>query len=38
MKPIKTHKSLIDYLSSETERHLALDGGWLYIMSKMGKD
>ncbi|CAD8163250.1 unnamed protein product [Paramecium pentaurelia] len=38
IKPIKTHKSLMDYLTSETERYLALDGGWIYFFQLISKD
>ena len=28
----------MDYLSSETKRHIALDGGYLYVLQETGKD
>lgn len=28
----------MDYLSSETKRQIALDGGYLYILQETGKD
>ena len=28
----------MDYLSSETKRSIALDGGYLYILQEIGRD